>query len=108
MVICWCMAVELLLCSTWLHKIQSLYCEECWCIKVLHEGSTAKIVPEGKFPQPSSFFRKSVRPLVYDAIFLTNGLRWKSMNLEIPLVGDPHNDMIGLPGCPGLWILGNM
>ena len=37
---------------------------------------------------------------------LQNGLRWKSMNEESLSVGESHPEMIGLPGFPGLWILG--
>ena len=62
----------------------------------------AKTVPEGKFPKPFNFLKISIVSLMYDGILLTNRLRWKSMNLEFLSVGDPHEDMIGLPGYPGL------
>jgi len=58
------------------------------------------------FPGLTASSTKSIVSLRYDGICTTKGRRWWSTYSEIRLVGAPHEDMIGLPGLPTLWIFG--
>ena len=69
----------------------------------------SKIVPIDNFPTVLNLILKSALSLMYDGIFLTSRPRWKSSTKrEMPSVGVPQDDTIGLPGFLGLWILGRM